>query len=263
MGQFDIYRNLYNLKGKLAMVAGGGGGIGSAIAEGLAAFGAKIAVADISEQLAQSVAQKIVVSGGEASSYPLDVTDIQAMSTSIETLCKDLGVPYILINCVGTHKEAPAIEYTEEDWDRIFKVNMKGAFFLSQSVAKHQVLANSGGKHIHITSVRSKLALAGRGYISYCASKGGMNLMIKQLAVEWAKYNIQVNGIAPTFTRTALVTKYLEDPDFYNPLVKRIPLGRVCEPLDLAALAIYLSAPASDFITGQIIFADGGVTATQ
>ena len=87
--------------------------------------------------------------------------------------------------------------------------------------------------------------------------------MIKQLAVEWAKYKIMVNGIAPTFTRTALVKKYLDDPDFYNPLVSRIPLGRICEPYDLAALVIYLASPASDFITGQIIVADGGLTATQ
>ncbi|MBC7223572.1 MAG: SDR family oxidoreductase, partial [Anaerolineae bacterium] len=117
-------------------------------------------------------------------------------------------------------------------------------------------------KHIHITSVRSLLGIP-RGYIAYCSSKGGMNLMIKQLATEWAKYGITVNGIAPTFTRTELVKAYLEDPDFYNPLVARIPLGRICEPIDLAALAIYLAAPASDFINGQIIFADGGLTATQ
>jgi NAD(P)-dependent dehydrogenase (short-subunit alcohol dehydrogenase family) len=90
-----------------------------------------------------------------------------------------------------------------------------------------------------------------------------LNLLVKQLATEWAKYNITVNGIAPTFTRTRLVKDYLEDPDFYNPLVARIPLGRICEPIDLAALAIYLAAPASDFVTGQIIFADGGVTASQ
>jgi gluconate 5-dehydrogenase len=110
--------------------------------------------------------------------------------------------------------------------------------------------------------VRSQLGIP-RGYIAYCSGRGGMNMMIKQLATEWAKHGITVNGIAPTFTRTELVKDYLEDPDFYNPLVARIPLGRICEPIDLAAMAIYLSAPASDFVTGQIIFADGGVTATQ
>jgi NAD(P)-dependent dehydrogenase (short-subunit alcohol dehydrogenase family) len=263
MSLFDTYRKLYDVKDSLALVAGGGGGIGSAIGEGLAAFGARIVVADLFDDQAEEVAKTIREAGGEASAMHLDVTDVQGMDASIETLCQEVGVPNILINCVGTHKEAPAIDYTEADWDRIFDINLKGAFFLSQSVAKRQIPAGKGGKHIHVTSVRSMLALAGRGYISYCSSKGGMNLMVKQLAVEWAEHNIQVNGIAPTFTRTALVTKYLEDPDFYNPLVARIPLGRVCEPVDLAALAIYLAAPASDFITGQIIFADGGLTATQ
>jgi NAD(P)-dependent dehydrogenase (short-subunit alcohol dehydrogenase family) len=162
---------------------------------------------------------------------------------------------------VGTHKEAPAEDYAEEDWDRVLGLNLKAAFFLSQAVAKVQI-PSGGGKQIHISSVRSLLGIH-RGYAAYCCSKAGLNLMIKQLATEWAKYDITVNGIAPTFTRTELVKEYLEDPDFYNPLVARIPLGRICEPMDLAAMAIYLSAPASDFITGQIIFADGGVTATQ
>jgi len=263
MNMFDTYRNLYDLKGKLALVAGGGGGIGSAIGEGLAAFGAKVVIADLFDKQAEEVAKKITEAGGEAYTIHLDVTDVKGMDASIERLCQNVGVPNILINCVGSHKEAFALEYTEADWDRIFNINLKGAFFLSQSVAKRQIPMGNGGKHVHVTSVRSMLALAGRGYISYCASKGGMNLMIKQLSVEWAKHNIHVNGIAPTFTRTMLVKKYLEDPDFYNPLVARIPLGRVCEPIDLAALAIYLVAPASDFITGQIIFADGGLTATQ
>jgi NAD(P)-dependent dehydrogenase (short-subunit alcohol dehydrogenase family) len=263
MELFDTYRNLYDLKDKLAIIAGGGGGIGSAIGEGLAAFGAKVVIADLCDEQAEGAVRRICEAGGLATAIHLNVTDLQGMDTSIETLCRNVGVPNILINCVGTHKEAPALEYAEEDWERVFDINLKGAFFLSQSLAKRQIQAGNGGKHVHVTSVRSMLALAGRGYISYCASKGGMNLMVKQLAVEWAKYNIQVNGIAPTFTRTALVAKYLEDPDFYNPLVARIPEGRICEPVDLAALAIYLAAPASDFITGQIIFADGGLTATQ
>ena len=114
-------------------------------------------------------------------------------------------------------------------------MNLKSAFFLSQTVAREQI-PKGGGKHIHISSVRSLLGIH-RGFIGYCTSKGGMNLMIKQLATEWAKHNINVNGIAPTFIRTELVKQYLEDPNFYNPLVARIPMGRVGEPLDLAGLA--------------------------
>lgn len=261
MATLDIYRNLYNLDGRVALVAGGAGGIGSAICESLAAFGAMVAICGRTGTRARALAAEIEAAGGRAWGAELDLQDIERVRQFAPQVAERFGRLDILVNCVGTHKEAPAEEYTEEDWDRIFDVNLKAAFFLSQAVARVQI-PQGGGKHIHISSVRSLLGIR-RGYISYCSSKGGMNLMIKQLATEWAKYHITVNAIAPTFTRTELVKDYLEDPDFYNPLVARIPLGRICEPRDLAALATYLAAPASDFITGQIIFADGGVTATQ
>ena len=248
MTSTDTYRNLFKLDSKVALVAGGAGGIGSAICKGLAAFGATVVIGDRP-------------AGGHAWGAEVDVLNIEAIRAFVSQIAEQFSRLDILVNCVGSHKEAPAEEYTEEDWDRIIDLNLKAAFFLSQAVARVQI-PQGGGKHIHISSVRSLLGIH-RGYIAYCSSKGGMNLMIKQLATEWAKHNITVNGIAPTFTRTELVKDYLEDPDFYNPLVARIPLGRICEPIDLAALAIYLAAPASDFITGQIIFADGGVTACQ
>jgi NAD(P)-dependent dehydrogenase (short-subunit alcohol dehydrogenase family) len=261
MSSLETYRNLYKLEGKVAIVAGGAGGIGKAISEGLAAFGATVVVADINQEAAAAAAAEIKTAGGNAQSAELNALDIPHTQQFMVDVAEHSGRLDVLVNCVGTHKEAPAEEYAESDWDRVVDLNLKAAFFLSQAAAKVQI-PQGGGKHIHITSVRSLLGIR-RGYAAYCSSKGGMNLMIKQLATEWAKYNITVNGIAPTFTRTDLVKEYLEDPDFYNPLVARIPLGRICEPMDLAAMAIYLAAPASDFITGQIIFADGGVTATQ
>jgi len=255
------YRKLYDLTGKVALVTGGGGGIGSAVCEGLAAFGAGVVVAGRTGAKLEKVADSINDSGGKAEAVEMDITRVEDTRKKVANIAEKWGKIDVLVNCVGFHIEAPAEKYKEEDWDRIFEINIKAAFFISQSVANTQI-SKGGGKHIHVTSVRSLLGLH-RGYASYCASKGGMNIMIKQLATEWAKHNITVNGIAPTFTRTDLVKEYLEDPDFYNPLVARIPLGRVCEPIDLAGLALYLSAPASDFITGQIIFADGGVTACQ
>ncbi|NPV87351.1 MAG: SDR family oxidoreductase [Anaerolineae bacterium] len=264
MTALETYRKQFDLSGKTALVAGGVGGIGSAISEALAAFGARVVLTGIScqEDDCQQKAREITAAGGEAYGEVLDVTDVPALGQFMQKFVARYGVPHILINCVGTHKEAPALEYSEEDWDRIFAINLKGAFFLSQAVARFQVEQQTGGRHIHISSVRSLLGI-GRGYISYCASKGGMNLMVKQLATEWAKHHITVNAIAPTFTRTELVRKYLDDPAFYNPLVARIPLGRVCEPQDIAALATYLASPGADFVTGQIIFIDGGLTATQ
>ena len=261
MNSLSSYRDLYNLTGKVALVAGGAGGIGSAICQGLAAFGATVVVCGRKGSKAEALASEINAVGGKAWGAQLDTTDIRSVSTFVPEVAERFGYIDVLFNCVGVLREASALEYTEEDWDLAFEVNLKAAFFLSQAVAKTQTLR--GGKHVHISSVRSKLGLPKRGYVSYCASKGGMNTMIKQLASEWAKYGITVNGIAPTFVRTELVRHLLEDPGFYNPLLARIPLGRICELLDLAGLAIYLAAPASDFITGQIIFADGGITASQ
>jgi gluconate 5-dehydrogenase len=261
MTSFDAYRHLYSLEDRVALVAGGAGGIGSAICEGLAAFGATIVVCGRTGTKTEALASQIEAAGGRAWGAELDILNTGAVNEFVAKVVARHGRLNLLVNCAGTHKEAPAEDYAEEDWDRVLDLNLKAAFFLSQAVARVQI-PRGGGKHIHISSVRSLLGIR-RGYAAYCSSKAGLNLMIKQLATEWAKYNITVNGIAPTFTRTELVKDYLEDPDFYNPLVARIPLGRICEPIDLAAMAIYLAAPASDFITGQIIYADGGVTATQ
>ena len=261
MVSMDAYRNLFNLKGKVAIVAGGAGGIGSAICGGLAAFGATVVVCGRTGAKAEELAADINAAGGQAWGVKLDILNIEHVRQFVPEVVSRYGSADVMINCVGMQIEAPAEEYKEEDWDQIFAVNLKSAFFLSQAVAREQI-PRGGGKHIHISSVRSLLGIH-RGFIGYCTSKGGMNLMIKQLATEWAKHKITVNGIAPTFIRTELVKQYLEDPNFYNPLVARIPMGRVGEPLDLAGLAVYLSAPAADFITGQIIFADGGVTACQ
>jgi len=258
---FDVYRDLYKLDGKVALVVGGAGGIGRAISEGLAAFGATVVVCGRTGAKAQALAERIEAEGGRAWGTSLDILDLKGTRQFVDRVVERFGRLDILVNSSGTHVEAPAIDYREEDWDRLLDLNLKAAFFLSQAVARVQI-PRGGGKHMHISSVRSLLAIR-RGYVAYCSSKGGLNLMIKQLATEWAKHNITVNGIAPTFTRTELVKDYLEDPAFYNPLVARIPLGRICEPEDLAAMAIYLAAPASDFITGQILFADGGITASQ
>jgi gluconate 5-dehydrogenase len=261
MNSFDTYRNLYQLDGKVALVAGGTGGIGSAISEALAAFGATVVVFGRNGAKAEALAAQIEAAGGKAWGASLDILDFEAVRRFVGQVAERFGALDVLVNSAGTHVDTPAEDYAEADWDRVLGLNLKAAFFLSQAVAQVQI-PRRGGKHIHISSVRSLLGIR-RGYVAYCSSRGGMNMMIKQLATEWAKYGITVNGIAPTFTRTELVRDYLEDPEFYNPLVARIPLGRICEPCDLAALAVYLAAPASDFITGQIVFADGGVTATQ
>ena len=255
----DKYASLFDLKGKVVVAAGGAGAIGGEMARAAAAYGAKVAIADLSEETSSKVAQEL---GVETIGVGLNVNDADSVAEGFAKVESSLGPIDALINTVGTHIEQPAEEVTLEAWDTVLDVNLRGAFVLSQAAARSMIAHKKGGSIMHITSVRSGLGIR-RGYAAYCASKGGLAILIKQLATEWAKYGIRVNGIAPTFTRTPLVDKYLQDPEFYSALVARIPMGRVCETIDLAGIAIFLASDASVFITGQNIFVDGGVTATQ
>jgi NAD(P)-dependent dehydrogenase (short-subunit alcohol dehydrogenase family) len=255
------YEGLFDMRGKVALVAGGTGAIGSEMAGVLAAYGARVAVAGRSQEGADQVAARLAAMG-ETAGVVLDVTDEDSVGAAVAAIEVQFGPVDVLINAAGTHIEQPAEEVTMEAWDTVLDVNLRGAFLLSRAVARSEIAHGIGGSHIHVTSVRSNLGLR-RGYAAYCSSKGGLGILIKQLASEWAKYGIRVNGIAPTFTRTPLVEKYLSDPEFYGALVQRIPLGRVCETIDLAGIAVFFASNASAFITGQNVFVDGGVTATQ
>lgn len=252
------YTELFDLSGKVVLVAGGAGAIGGEMARAVAAFGARVAIGD-----------RVVESGeppaggdGGALRVPMNVLDERSIADAVAETEARLGPVDVLINAVGTHIEQPAQEVTAQAWDTVLDINLRGAFLLSQAVARAMIARGAGGSHIHITSVRSDLAIR-RGYAAYCASKGGLRVLIKQLATEWAPRGIRVNGIAPTFTRTPLVQDYLNDPAFYAGLVNRIPMGRVCETSDLAGIAVFLASDASAFITGQNIYVDGGVTASQ
>jgi gluconate 5-dehydrogenase len=253
---------MFNLKDKVVFVAGGAGAIGGEIARAMTIFGAKIAIADIKGDAVSSSTAALISDDAAAMGVVIDITDENTVTTAVAKVEEELGPIDVLVNAAGTHIEQPAQDLSMDAWDTVLDVNLRGAFVLSQAVSRAMIVNNKGGSHIHITSVRSNLGIR-RGYAAYCASKGGLGILIKQLATEWAEYNIRVNGIAPTFTRTPLVEGYLSDPVFYNALVQRIPLGRVCETSDLAGIAVFLASDASAFITGQNIFVDGGVTATQ
>lgn len=256
------YRSMFDLSGKVVFAAGGAGAIGAELALAAAYFGANIAIADVSVDACASVAGEIAKTGVATMSVAIDVLRPESVDAAVSAVEAELGPIDVLINSVGTHIEQPAEEVSLEAWDTVLDINLRGAFVLSQAVARAMIAGGRGGSHLHITSVRSALGIR-RGYAAYVSSKGGLGLLIKQLASEWAKYDIRVNGIAPTFTRTPLVDDYLNDPEFLQALVARIPLGRVCETSDLTGLAVYLASDASSFMTGQNIFVDGGVTATQ
>jgi len=139
---------------------------------------------------------------------------------------------------------------------------LKGAMFQAQAAARHMI-KQGGGKQVHLGSVRSLLALRGRGFAAYCAAKGGLSIMCRQLAAEWAPHKINVNVLAPTFVRTEQVAAMLADPGFYSALVARIPLGRIAEPEEVANAVMFFVSSASDFVTGQTLYLDGGITTTQ
>ena len=218
-------------------------------------------IAGRSAEKSAALADQLVSDGFSALGSSFDIKEPDEISSLVEQTVREYGRLDILVNCVGTHIEKPAEELSAEDWDQVHDTNLRGAFLLSQAAGRHMI-EQGGGKQIHISSVRSLLGIR-RGFAAYTSSKAGMNLLVKQLATEWAQYGINVNGIAPTFIRTELVRHYLEDEDFYNALVSRIPLTRVGEPFDIVGATVFFASPAANFITGQILFIDGGVTATQ
>jgi gluconate 5-dehydrogenase len=253
----------YRLDGKVAVVTGGCGGIGSVVSQGLAELGAKIAIGDWETAKATAFSDTLTAQGFESLAVTFDVLSVADTQRMFDDVASHYGKVDILVNCVGTQREEPAEEVTEEAFDRVYQVNLKGAMFQSQAAARQMIRHGGGGKLVHMGSVRSGLALRGRGYAAYCATKGGLGVLCKQLAAEWAPHKINVNVVAPTFVRTPLVESMLSDPVFYKELVSRIPLGRLASPTDVMSAIAFLVSPAADFITGQMLFLDGGLTATQ
>jgi NAD(P)-dependent dehydrogenase (short-subunit alcohol dehydrogenase family) len=253
---------LFDLKGQVAFVPGGAGGIGEAVAWSLAKAGASLAIAGRDIGKAKALADLISKAGHRASAYSFDVSDIGTIEKAVGIVEKDFGQIDILANCVGIQIEQPITEVTEEAFDQVYTSNLKSAMFLAQAVAKRQIPRKSG-RQIHLLSVRSQLGLRDRGYSAYCATKGGLVMLIKQHAMELARHNITVNGVAPTFVYTEMIRHVMENPEFRKELETRIPLGRIASPIDVAGPVLFFAAPGSSFVTGQIMYVDGGITASQ
>jgi NAD(P)-dependent dehydrogenase (short-subunit alcohol dehydrogenase family) len=255
-------RHLFRLDGKVALVTGGYGGIGRAISDGLAALGAKVAISGHNAEKARSTASELNAQGFQAYGCGFDVLSVSETDQMVSDVVNYFGRLDILVNTVGLNREQKAEEVTEDTFDYVIDVNLKGAMFQAQAAAR-PMIKQGFGKQVHLGSVRTQLGLRGRGYAAYCAAKGGLGILCKQLAAEWAPHKINVNVVAPTFVGTEQVAKMLSDRTFYEGLVSRIPLGRIGTPEDVMGAVIFLVSPASDFITGQTLYVDGGVTATQ
>jgi gluconate 5-dehydrogenase len=257
--------DVFNLDGRVALVPGGGGGIGSALAEALAGAGARVAVAGRTRETCEATVERVRAAGSDGLAITADATDEGDCDRMVHETLEHFGQIDILVNAVGGGAGKvlhPAEDYPRSDWDWIMELNVRSTVLPTQAVARAMIDRGRGGRILNISSVRANLGI-NAGYTAYVAAKGAISSLTRQWATEWAKYDIRVNAIMPTFVDTPQVASLLADPAFKAGIVSRIPLGRVGETRDLIGPAIFFCSDAASFVTGQILGIDGGLTATQ
>jgi len=257
----------FSLAGRVAFVPGGYGDIGRAVAWQLVHAGAAVAVAGRDPVKAQALAAELAAAGHRALGLAMDAKSTEQIQLATERVASHFGALDLLVNCIGMQREQRLAEVTEAAFDEVVQVNLRAAMFLAQAAARWQIAAvqkgRAPGRQIHVLSVRAQLGMRDRGYSAYCATKGGLVLLIRQHAVELCNHGITVNGVAPTVVAGEMGRHWLDDPVVRERLLQRIPLGRVAEPEDVAGPVQFLCSEAANFITGQIVYVDGGLTATQ
>jgi NAD(P)-dependent dehydrogenase (short-subunit alcohol dehydrogenase family) len=251
------FANLFDLSGKVALLVGSGG-LGSAIAAGLADFGARVVVADLDVDAAMRVAAMCFRSPERAPlAARLDVTDLDEISSVVAAIEGEAGKIDVLVNAAGIQICQPALEVTAANWQKIISINLSGVFFVTQAVARG-MLDRGYGRILSIGSVSSLLGHP--EHAPYAASKGGIAIMTKSLATEWAPRGVTVNAIGPTYTETDLTRNLVAAPGAREALEAMIPMGRLGLPEDLVGAALFLCSDAGRFVTGQTIYVDGGRT---
>jgi len=247
----------FDLSGKVAIITGAGRGMGYHIALALARYGADLVVCSRTVSELEKVGAEIEKLGRRVLVQKMDVTNIPEIHSMVEAAVKTFGRIDLLVNNAGINIPQWAEEVTEEAWDRVFDINLKGTFFCAQAVGKVMIRQKSG-KIINISSQSGSVGLIMRS--AYCASKGGLNLLTKVLALEWAKHNILVNAIAPTFLETPMTKPMLEKKEFHDYVMGNILLGRLARFEDVTGAVIYLASEASNMVTGHVLLIDGGWT---
>ncbi len=244
-----------SLEGKVAVVTGATKGLGYGIAHGLAAAGADLVIVSRHQKDCEKVASEIEAVGRQALPQASDMRDIASIDLLVEKTINRYGRIDVLVNNAGTAVTRAPEQVTEEEWDAVLDLNLKGAFFTAQRVGQ-QMIQQQHGKIINVASV---FGFVGDGNIvAYCASKGGLILMTKSLALAWARYNIQVNAIAPGYIETEMNTDVLNQEKVFKHLMKNTPAKRLGKVEDVIGAVVYMSSPAADYMTGQSIVVDGG-----
>ncbi|MCU1597647.1 MAG: beta-ketoacyl-ACP reductase [Glaciihabitans sp.] len=244
---------------RTAIVTGGGRGIGAAIAERLAKDGNRVGVIDLRTSDTEATVDRIIKAGGEAVGVGADVADADAVATAVQRIADDLGKPTILINNAGILRDNLLFKMTDDDWDAVIGVHLRGAFLMSRAVQSFQVEARWG----RIVSLSSTSALGNRGQANYAAAKAGIQGFTKTLAIELGRYNVTANAIAPGFIATDMLRETAERigmsfEDFMTAAAKDIPVGRWGQPEDIAAAASFFVSDEASFVSGQVLYVAGG-----
>jgi len=250
--------NLFDLTGKVAVVTGASKGLGKAMSMGLAKAGADLVLCARDLGDLNAVAREIEQVGRRALPVQTDVLQSESVQSMVDRAVREFKRIDILVNNAGVNVRKPVVEFEEDDWDLVVDTNLKGYFLVARAVGR-QMIEQRKGKIINIASILGAVGLPNQ--VAYASSKGGIIQMTKVMAIEWAPYNITVNAIGPTYFETPLVARLRDDPERYQFIVDRTPMKRWGQPEELEGIVIFLASKASDFITGQTIFIDGGWTA--
>lgn len=257
MSSSSIEYPTFSLKDKVALITGAGRGLGKSCALALANAGADIALGLRDVNTALELESEIKAMGRRVVRVQMDVSTVQEIRSAVEQVINSFGRIDILVNNVGVAPANPAEKVTESDYDLTMNLNVKAMFFASQTVAEYMIKRGSG-RIINMSSQAGSITLDDESV--YCMSKAAVNHMTKNLASEWAKYNIQVNAVAPTFIETPGTEPWLKDPEFRQSVLDRIPLNRIGKPMEVAGVVVFLASDAASLITGEIIMIDGGWT---